>query len=197
MITKKILTFAALTCVALPCAQAATVFFDGFDYTTDNALTTAKPVGGGWTQINGNAADIGVTVGNSVMWGNGPSVQYNYAVAVAAGDVITMDANIVRTQVDRYYYKMTISTWDGLDAGTKTLADTSEQTGLAALVQLSYTVTAADISDGRDHIIYEYSNSVNWGETADVTLGVTAVPEPSSAALLGLGGFALILRRRK
>ena len=31
----------------------------------------------------------------------------------------------------------------------------------------------------------------------DVFLEVTAVPEPSSAALLGLGGLALILRRRK
>ena len=30
-----------------------------------------------------------------------------------------------------------------------------------------------------------------------VALGVVAVPEPSSAALLGLGGLALILRRRK
>ena len=31
----------------------------------------------------------------------------------------------------------------------------------------------------------------------DVSLEVNAVPEPSSAALLGLGGLALILRRRK
>lgn len=37
------------------------------------------------------------------------------------------------------------------------------------------------------------------GGTAHVINGftVTAVPEPSSTALLGLGGFALILRRRK
>ncbi len=33
------------------------------------------------------------------------------------------------------------------------------------------------------------------GTGADYTL--TSVPEPSSAALLGLGGLALILRRRK
>ena len=44
----------------------------------------------------------------------------------------------------------------------------------------------------------------NAGSLADVALnqlvlnvGVSAVPEPSSAALLGLGGLALILRRRK
>jgi hypothetical protein len=33
-------------------------------------------------------------------------------------------------------------------------------------------------------------------DTAD-TVTLTAVPEPSSAALLGLGGLTLILRRRK
>lgn len=37
------------------------------------------------------------------------------------------------------------------------------------------------------------SNFINDGGT----LIITAVPEPSSAALLGLGGFALIFRRRK
>ena len=31
----------------------------------------------------------------------------------------------------------------------------------------------------------------------DVTLDITTVPEPSSTALLGLGGLALVLRRRK
>lgn len=35
------------------------------------------------------------------------------------------------------------------------------------------------------------------GFTGEITLTFTAVPEPSSTALLGLGGLALILRRRK
>ncbi|WP_319609272.1 PEP-CTERM sorting domain-containing protein [Oceaniferula marina] len=35
------------------------------------------------------------------------------------------------------------------------------------------------------------------GDTKDWAMRITAVPEPSSAALLGLGGLALILRRRK
>lgn len=33
--------------------------------------------------------------------------------------------------------------------------------------------------------------------TLDLPMRVTTVPEPSSAALLGLGGLALVLRRRK
>jgi|GEM_PF-1834921 hypothetical protein len=35
------------------------------------------------------------------------------------------------------------------------------------------------------------------GFTGEITLAIAAVPEPSSAALLGLGALALIIRRRK
>ena len=40
-------------------------------------------------------------------------------------------------------------------------------------------------------------NEVGGGTTWVDTLAVTAVPEPSATALLGLAGLALILRRRK
>jgi len=48
------------------------------------------------------------------------------------------------------------------------------------------------------------SQDLTWTETGSISGGATlnlvqlrAVPEPSSAALLGLGGLALLLRRRK
>lgn len=41
------------------------------------------------------------------------------------------------------------------------------------------------------------SQGSNTVDKFEWTVGYTAVPEPSSAALLGLGGLALILRRRK
>lgn len=43
------------------------------------------------------------------------------------------------------------------------------------------------------------TGNVNFSGTSDaaIRIDVTAVPEPSSTALLGLGGLALILRRRK
>ena len=40
-------------------------------------------------------------------------------------------------------------------------------------------------------------NNFNAATIGGVTFDVDVVPEPSSAALLGLGGFALLLRRRK
>jgi hypothetical protein len=58
--------------------------------------------------------------------------------------------------------------------------------------------TGAGYVDGTDTVDFVWSNG-----TVDPTFGVfngfaiTAVPEPSSTALLGLGGLALILRRRK
>lgn len=40
-------------------------------------------------------------------------------------------------------------------------------------------------------------DAINWAGFDDITLTSETVPEPSSSALLGLGGLALILRRRK
>ena len=190
---KKIINIAAVFAVSLVASQAATVFSDTFLYTADNAFIAE----GGWTTFNGTiGTDGGVSAGVGRMWGNGHSVEYDYTVIVAAGDVITMDANVDRTG-GQYHYTMSVFLWDGVDAGTRTLANTSDQNGVAALAQLSYMVNAADISAGHNQVIFQYAHSENWGETEDVTFGVTTVPEPSSAALLGLGGLALILRRRK
>ena len=43
----------------------------------------------------------------------------------------------------------------------------------------------------------QYTIAGGQGAVDNIELDFTAVPEPSSAALLGLGGLALILRRRK
>jgi hypothetical protein len=60
----------------------------------------------------------------------------------------------------------------------------------------SYTLTAVDAADyiGQDLAI-RIDGVGNEGVIDNVQ--VTAVPEPSTTALLGLGGLALILRRRK
>ena len=57
---------------------------------------------------------------------------------------------------------------------------------------------AADIGDTLELRFYESAGNAARGlQLADLQLDVTAVPEPGSSALLGLGGLALILRRRK
>ena len=54
---------------------------------------------------------------------------------------------------------------------------------IGSFTEISWTVTQATASTGQDAMSF--------------TIAAQAVPEPSSTALLGLGGLALILRRRK
>ncbi|NWK56930.1 PEP-CTERM sorting domain-containing protein [Verrucomicrobiaceae bacterium N1E253] len=57
---------------------------------------------------------------------------------------------------------------------------------------------AADAGDTIELRFYESGGGSDRGlQLADLQLDVTTIPEPSSSALLGLGGLALILRRRK
>ena len=58
---------------------------------------------------------------------------------------------------------------------------------------------ASSGSGGTDRIIFGQTGSSPMGSAAysDVSFSTAAVPEPSSTALLGLGGLALIMRRRK
>ena len=82
---------------------------------------------------------------------------------------------------------------------------TAEQAGVAPgsgayLLNQTVTYTALASSDPfeGEQIGIGFYNSVGTQTLFDnVRLDIVAVPEPSSAALLGLGGFALILRRRK
>ena len=61
-------------------------------------------------------------------------------------------------------------------------------TSLSAGTEYTITVTSANMLGGGAYAVYD-----------GITLegNVSAVPEPSASALLGLGGLALILRRRK
>lgn len=65
------------------------------------------------------------------------------------------------------------------------------------------TVTYVGTLVGSNINVNVASNQIQYTSTGDgataqsITFNPTAVPEPSSTALLGLGGLALILRRRK
>ncbi|MGJ8656005.1 MAG: PEP-CTERM sorting domain-containing protein [Akkermansiaceae bacterium] len=81
-------------------------------------------------------------------------------------------------------------------------------TSLAAQTATTGNQSAAvDLDDGsfaEDHAVFRMSldnpgdnaNGAQW-DPNNFVLTVTPVPEPSSTALLGLGGLALIMRRRK
>ena len=74
------------------------------------------------------------------------------------------------------------------------IADWTAGGGTWGTATLSYTATAAD-AGRRIGVSLWAPNDASWD---DITVtSVSVVPEPGSTALLGLGGLALILRRRR
>ncbi len=83
-----------------------------------------------------------------------------------------------------------------------------DEIGLGAVIttgvsSISYDFTLTDAGSAGDYLVLGWSTTnPDGGSTGSDSFNVdnivvSAVPEPSSAALLGLGGLALILRRRK
>jgi hypothetical protein len=85
----------------------------------------------------------------------------------------------------KYYYMMSTS------ATEVTIADTSSMVGsnFALDTGTSYT--------GGESVRANSGLDSGWDQHFEANFDTVAVPEPSSTALLGLGGLALILRRRK
>ena len=69
-------------------------------------------------------------------------------------------------------------------------------TGNASIDMYFFDVTGG-VSAGTQFQVFADVGTANYVTHQFVSLDVTAVPEPSTTALLGLGGIALILRRRK
>ncbi len=69
-------------------------------------------------------------------------------------------------------------------------------TGIKAASSNSFTFTASTTTETLS-IAFNHTNGDSESGFDSTNFTVTPVPEPSSAALLGLGGLALILRRRK
>lgn len=74
------------------------------------------------------------------------------------------------------------------------------------VTSINYDFTLTDAGSAGDFLVLGWSSTNPAAGTSGsdafnvdniIVTDVTAVPEPSSAALLGLGGLALILRRRK
>ena len=87
------------------------------------------------------------------------------------------------------------------DGGSFTLQDVAF-TQTPGGTSNTQTSVAQQISFGSDFmgvtsVVFDDITSTSTGQTGWQEIAFTAVPEPSSSALLGLGGLALMLRRRR
>ena len=197
MITKKLLPFAALTFAALPCTQAAVLSF------SDSFV-----VG---TQVNGTPAKDSLEADGYVVTGVDPSNTDWGISAVVNGGIFGggNDLTIVRTFVGAVNIgdEFTLTGFDASDSGRSggtfdilidgaSVASTAI-TGSSFGDQVTFTALSAGTTFGFEINLTGISGggSSDFVRVSDVTFD--AVPEPSSAALLGLAGLALILRRRK
>ena len=171
---------------------------DGSGVSFDLVLT-AVATGGNWSVATGSSMGVG-----SGRFEPGESGAFTLSIE-----------NLVGIDVSKLYYAMTIhglhtNAKGGTDSGTFTLIN-----GVAP----SSTLTWTDSNGGSDFTGHTGSFNLPlmnaaYGDGSDVTsfthagagaawtffsqgVEFAVVPEPSSTALLGLGGLALMLRRKR
>ncbi|QQL45813.1 PEP-CTERM sorting domain-containing protein [Sulfuriroseicoccus oceanibius] len=206
-------------------AQAATTIIDGAirggDF-TDTSLWTAANAGE-TTQFNTNLNSPGsggrnAVIGSEINGNPNISLAQNTGYTIALGDRFSgsfawRDAFGWDTgeSIDMTLFYTDTDAIDGARTSLFTFNSGSEVTDVTWETETFAMTTGADINAaGRTLFISFTGNTIDldgsnnaqgsFARLDDVSLSVTtvaAVPEPTSAALLGLGGLTLILRRRK
>ncbi|MFC5050402.1 PEP-CTERM sorting domain-containing protein [Rubritalea spongiae] len=213
---KTILSLAVTSVIATATSKAATLALFEFtggslDATTQNHGTaSAISFGGFWATdaVNGNLVKtLGSNAAHRDQTNANHFVSFNFTVSgLSAGEVLVID-NAFVDYVESPASGNSIRHCYFLDYGSATEdvivnnADPASASGNFELQTYSPSYQSAGYSNG-DTLTFIYSSRENIGGTmtADnfqLVGSVVAVPEPSSTALLGLGGLALIMRRRK
>ncbi len=196
--------YTLITLAALPSAAFAQTIVNGdfsdtsgMSANTYQGVTYYEGVPSGWTSDNGD-----IQVITPPFDGNRAGFTSNYVDVSATTRAVTLSQQVSGFTPGQQYtvsydwgnrlinaYDMTISM-----GGTS-----ASHTGPAEVVAASnhsFTFTAGTTTETLS-IAYNHTNGNSNTGFNSTNFTVTPVPEPSSAALLGLGGLALILRRRK
>lgn len=189
---------------------------------TAGVVTDWSVAGGGGT-VNPTAANATPTSGDNVAYASDGSavVSQSTGHALLADTIYTLTVNVgSQAAFDDLSWKIQLVTLDGVtltdyaqaflnDDGPAVTTGTQDGTtsaghvyggvpALGTLTQatLTWTTGAAPTGLGDDLTVRLIGAAGDQAIFDDVALSYVPVPEPSSTALLGLGGLALILRRR-
>ena len=195
---------AAMGCLALTATSThAALVNAGFN--DDGTITSATPTG--WTSLNSNLGTRGTTSGlvptegTHQLWLNSNTIYQDTGIVIQAGNTytLTVDLGVTnfpgRTGVFRLYGSG--GDQDTALAGAETSVDVTGLNGAGTwdLDQTtSFVATATEAGQTLGIALQTIGTQVEWD---NVRLDIVPVPEPTTTALLGLGGLAPILRRRK
>lgn len=212
---KKLLLTTASVAVFAATANAATIHV----FAGDPALDLSAPATVGDKGITwGTESLTGIT-------GTADGVDFTYNLTFSSnaslnGDILADEGGADFTDGESYSLIVTITSqtggtvsFDGLTNFSTSNTAGGEGVTVGGVTYLRGTATNGDSDPrngviitggivaptgvGSDTITFTSVNTTRLEAAAFQFTGTAAVPEPSSTALLGLGGLALILRRRK
>jgi hypothetical protein len=192
--------------LAATSANAAVMFTESFESPDEyqggagNVYTNTVPTGWSGGAINTNlASDVNTPYGNQAAWTNDQT---------GIGGLLSDALLIGNLQEGTYTLTFNASSRVGsanyignLMAGGTVIGSTA--TTVVNNTDMSHFSTPLVVVVGAGHANLGQDIQIRFSATDiqphfdNVNLDFVAVPEPSTTALLGLGGLALILRRRK
>jgi hypothetical protein len=200
-------TLAAVAGLALT-ATSANAALTVTSYTYDAA---GVPIGGGQAALL-DAGNLKLTDGVYPIsaWSDGTNVGFKDGTAaqkLVGKPSVTFDlgGTVALTTVDIWTEEqfrdsgesVTISSsTDGSTWSATTVATTLNWVDQGATYGDKVTIDVSALSDGR-YFKMVFVEDGQWTMLTEIDFEGAAVPEPTTTALLGLGGLALIMRRRK
>ena len=142
--------------------------------------------GGSFSLTGGTATNLGVNITGQALWGRNASS----TISIGGDHSIAFSSNVSAegtVLLDGGATLSFASDW----SGSWQAANYSEADWITALDDTGVTFGGTQVTAGNFGTLFNVTGAGTAGST------ITAVPEPSSTALLGLAGLALILRRRK